>query len=282
MNFITKWAVDPKHAAAIKMIQIYCVLLLRIILVVGGWMCWIIVTPEITFAMHPLRSWIVPLTSAALFCLLYMVVRNLDKGFRTSHGFRRLGTAAPWIGLTWVVFAGFRFVFLIAYVQIFDITGKSPSALDRYVQQPYGLLPVLLLVCIFSPVVEEITFRGLIQRALERRCAPVTAITIAAGLFAVLHFDGEMVVPHFIGGMVYGYTVFITRSVWAGVIMHVGHNTLITGLGYWVGPPNEIAQSISMLVTISVGTVLFLMLAWLSLELWKLRRSNRRSSSSHS
>lgn len=278
MNTKPRWANDPKRAAALKKAGVYLLMLLRILVVLIVWLVWEFITQETILSSRPLRSWVVPPVSAALFCLGYLTVRRYVKDFRTAYRFRPLGAAGVWVAFAWVAFAVFRYSFLVAYVQIFSLTGSPPSELDKYRQFPYGWAAVLLLTCIFAPVVEELTFRGLIQRTLERRCRPAVAITTAAALFALVHGDREMVIPHFIGGLIYGYTVFITNSVWAGVIMHAGHNVLTTALENWVAPIGVAASRYNMFMTASLSLVMLLILLWLGSKFWVVRRTRARLS----
>lgn len=248
-------------------------LLMRIIFVLMGWYTWVVFTHEFVFAIHPLRSWVIPLASTGLLYLVYVVVRKFDRCFRTAYLFRSVGRASLWIAVAWIVFACFRYFFLLAYVQIFNIPEKPPDRLHQYTGLPYGWIAAMLLAYIFAPVSEELAFRGLIQRALERRCTPVIAIVSSAALFAIVHLDEEMVVPHFFGGLVYGYAVFATRSVWAGVILHAGHNVLTNALTIWFG---ELPTRMSLFMTASITMVLLLILIWCGSKLWKIRLSYQR------
>jgi membrane protease YdiL (CAAX protease family) len=268
MNPIAKWVQDPKHATIVKRVSIYLPLFIRIIFVVMVWCMWVVFTHELVFAIHPLRSWVIPLVSAALFCLAYIIVRKFDRGLRTAYLFRSVRTAAPWIATAWIVFACFRFFFLIAYIHIFGISEKPPDRFHQYASMPYGLIAAMLLAYIFAPVSEELTFRGLIQRALEEQCTPIVTIVSTAALFAIVHLDGEMVVPHFFGGLVYGYAVFVTRSVWAGVILHAGHNVLTGALTLWIG---DWATRMNMFATAAITMALLLLLIWCCIKLWKTR-----------
>lgn len=272
MNLITWLKDDTKRAAIGKRIEVYCVLLFRIFLVLAAWATWVTLTRSLLLRLPPLRGWIVPLVSTALFCTCYFLLRKFVKVFRPAHRFRSLGPAASGIAFAWVLFAGFRFFFLLAYQQIFHVSGTNDAELEHYLSQPYGWIAGMLLTFVFSPVIEELTCRGLIQRALERRYAPAVAITVAAVLFAAMHGDGWMFVPHFLGGMVYGYAVFATRSVWAGIIMHAGHNVLTTALGQWLGGNEELAKHLSPPITAAITLAFSVPLFWLGLIIWRTRR----------
>ena len=80
----------------------------------------------------------------------------------------------------------------------------------------------------YAPVLEETVFRAWIQRPAERRWGPAVAITSSAVLFALVHLDSALVPFYFIDGVIIGVTVWLTRSLWAGVVLHAAHNVFST------------------------------------------------------
>ena len=52
-----------------------------------------------------------------------------------------------------------------------------------------GVLVMLLVLLVGAPLIEELFFRGLLQRALEARLAAPAAIAIQAGLFGLAHLS---------------------------------------------------------------------------------------------
>jgi uncharacterized protein len=91
-----------------------------------------------------------------------------------------------------------------------------------------SFLTVTLLSVVLSVVpatVEEILFRGYIQRRLLKRWSPVTAIAVSSLLFAVSHMDS---IQHIIAvvplAVVAGVLAYKTNSVKAGMVVHGVHN----------------------------------------------------------
>src|SRR6185312_4097031 len=60
---------------------------------------------------------------------------------------------------------------------------------------------------------------------LERRLGPGWAIAITALVFALAHLQPGGIAIRAAGGAALGYAVWTTRSIWAGVILHVAWNT---------------------------------------------------------
>lgn len=96
-------------------------------------------------------------------------------------------------------------------------------------EKPSHLLLQLSLgisVCITSPVWEELLFRGLIQSSIEGRYGIRRAIIFSSLLFSLGHVIPAMVFPLFLGSLVAGWTVYRTRSIFSGIMIHFIGNTI--------------------------------------------------------
>lgn len=106
-----------------------------------------------------------------------------------------------------------------------------------------GLTLLTVVLSLLPAVVEEIFFRGYIQRRLLQRWSPAAAIAVSTALFAVLHCDSLQHVLSVIPlGIVTGWLAYRTNSVKPGMVVHAIHNAgamafagvakvLIPGLG---------------------------------------------------
>lgn len=99
-----------------------------------------------------------------------------------------------------------------------------PEMLRRYAERPGGGAVLLLVIVGLAPLLEEFAFRGWMQQPLERRLGPGPAIGLTSIVFALMHFQPEGIPIRMIAGVVLGYTVWITRSIWAGVALHAVWN----------------------------------------------------------
>ena len=82
---------------------------------------------------------------------------------------------------------------------------------------------------VVAGVVEETSFRGYLQRPIERRHGPAIAILIAGGLFGFVHFShpevGVVLLPFYIAvAAVYGALAYLTDSTLPGIVLHAGGN----------------------------------------------------------
>jgi membrane protease YdiL (CAAX protease family) len=76
--------------------------------------------------------------------------------------------------------------------------------------------------------VEELLFRGYLQRRLLRRWRPGAAIVVSTLLFALAHFDPKHMVFAAALGLWLGVVAWRTGSIWPGVFCHAGVNAVWT------------------------------------------------------
>jgi hypothetical protein len=97
---------------------------------------------------------------------------------------------------------------------------------------------VLLLLATGAAVagiVEEMAFRGVMQRGLERRHGPVAAILATGLLFGLAHFGhpevGVALLPYYMAvAAVYGTLAYLTDSILPGLALHAGGNLFLSVL----------------------------------------------------
>jgi hypothetical protein len=114
-----------------------------------------------------------------------------------------------------------------------------------------------------APLFEEMLFRGVFLSAYENRTG-WHAIWLVAILFAAYHFSLDNLVLPLIIGLIAGWLVYRTCSIWAGVLVHVGAN-LLAGLlilmSTLAGPAGaEAAVQNAATVTLDV--------LWLGVAIW--------------
>lgn len=97
------------------------------------------------------------------------------------------------------------------------------GVLGRYTATWTGWAVFALYAGVSAPIIEEASFRGWVQRPLERRFGTTPAIVAAAAVFGLYHlWYGYLVlllVP-FALGVAWGAAVVRTRSLWSSVILH--------------------------------------------------------------
>ncbi len=122
---------------------------------------------------------------------------------------------------------------LVPFVpRLFHRISQPARSLTDHVHGP-GLVLIGLLVCVGSPIVEEVFFRGLLLRSLigvfvqrSRRWAVIAAIVLTGVLFGLAHFEALELLALSGFGMVLG--VLATRSgrLGPGIVAHISFNAL--------------------------------------------------------
>ena len=69
-----------------------------------------------------------------------------------------------------------------------DVSAAARQLTDR-ATDPVGIVLLFLIVGLGAPFAEEIFFRGLTQRSLDRRWGAVVAVGVTAVFFALTHFE---------------------------------------------------------------------------------------------
>lgn len=82
----------------------------------------------------------------------------------------------------------------------------------------------LLLLCLVVPFLQEMFYRGIILRSMLHHYSPQKAIFLSSVLFALAHLNVEQFGVAFVGGIIYGWLFYVTRSLWPGILAHALYN----------------------------------------------------------
>lgn len=75
-------------------------------------------------------------------------------------------------------------------------------------------------------ICEEVLFRGIAFRPIEKSLGPKKAILITAIFFAIMHMDAVRLLPTFLLGLLFGYIVYKSGSIIPAMILHVLNNSI--------------------------------------------------------
>jgi len=183
-------------------------------------------TVSTIFLLPPLGGAAVVLCFGGFFAARYLLPGTdpLQIERRARSRARGLGPQWPWAIASAVAVS----IFLLGLVSILSHLAPPDQELDPlvtdFLRKPFAMVPLLVADALVDPLVQEVAFRGWIQGRLSRDFGPEVAIVSAAGLFAgvfgMIHLSGWNLPPLFILGLASGYTVYLTRSIWSGVLMN--------------------------------------------------------------
>ncbi len=152
------------------------------------------------------------------------------RGVITDFGLRMRAFDAP-LGLALGIFCQLL-VLPLLYAPIFFLTGTDKEALSRPAEQlaegtdgNFSWLLFALLVGILAPVVEELFYRGLLLKALEKRRMPVwAAVLVSSIIFAGMHMQTLQFPGLLLVGLVAGTLAAITGRLGPSIWLHIGFN----------------------------------------------------------
>ncbi len=106
------------------------------------------------------------------------------------------------------------------------LTENARDLVDR--ASGASALLLVVIVVVGAPIVEELFYRGLLQRSLAARFREGAVVVAVAALFAVFHFRPIEIPGLFVIGLVFGVAALRTGRLGTAIMIHVGFNA--TGL----------------------------------------------------
>lgn len=84
----------------------------------------------------------------------------------------------------------------------------------------------LLAVVVIAPVAEELLFRGMLTEMLRRHTGTAAAVIVSSVVFALMHLQPAVMIDAFLAGMALCYIYFLTRSIYACILLHMFNNAI--------------------------------------------------------
>jgi membrane protease YdiL (CAAX protease family) len=98
-------------------------------------------------------------------------------------------------------------------------------------QNPVDYLVLLFVIAGSAGICEEVLFRGFIMRAYER-LGMWPNIFVTALLFSIIHLNIQNLLAPFFLGIILGFVVYKTNSIFAGMLGHFINNAISVTWGY--------------------------------------------------
>jgi len=143
------------------------------------------------------------------------------------------------------------------------------------INHPHELFLNIIGIGLLPAIGEELVFRGLIQRQLERTCKNATiAIIGSAFLFSFIHLQFQGFLPRFFLGVLLGFLFFWTKSLWMPVLAHFFYNTSQVIIQHFYYTQQQRIINLEKLEQLPVHITLFAFIVFL-FGLWFFPKSNR-------
>jgi len=110
--------------------------------------------------------------------------------------------------------------------------------IDEFFSTPAEAWCLTIFGVTLAPLIEELFFRGFLYPVLARRLGVVLAVILTAAGFGLIHGPqlgrawGPVLVI-FLVGIALTVTRAVTKSVAAGILIHIGYNSTLSVLLFW-------------------------------------------------
>lgn len=102
-----------------------------------------------------------------------------------------------------------------------------------HAESPGELLFVIVVVAVVPSVVEEMLFRGLIQRTFERLMSPVVSAVLAGTIFGLYHMNPSELIPLIGLGVFFGLLRYRSQSLLVPIVAHFLNNLMAVLVTYY-------------------------------------------------
>jgi uncharacterized protein len=150
------------------------------------------------------------------------------------------------------------------YVDMFKSMIEETYRLLVSAKSPVEFMAVLFTVGLVPAVVEELLFRGLVQRDLEKVTRGIPAAVITGVIFGAYHMNPFSIVPLVVLGVFFGFVVHRTQNLTLSMMAHFLNNfiaccTLYFGLGedYLVLSPGAVPDTQTVVLNSALSAVVF-------------------------
>ena len=124
---------------------------------------------------------------------------------------------------------------LVYFLQFIGNIPTQPIPIPGNVEE---LLLGLLIIAVLPGVCEEMMHRGLLLRAYEKR-GSYKAVVITSIFFGLFHFDLTNLLGPIFLGLIIGYYVIRTNSIFAGMLAHFLNNAIAELMQYFQGDKSQ-------------------------------------------
>jgi len=129
----------------------------------------------------------------------------------------------PFAFILTVIILFFIALVFVKFLQWF-LEMPSQSLVKKLTEANYSFTSIILLICVQPAIIEELAFRGIVFKVLEKALKPVETVLISGFLFAMLHLSLISLPILFLLGIFFGYIRYKTGSIYPSMIAHFLHN----------------------------------------------------------
>ena len=128
---------------------------------------------------------------------------------------------------------------------------KQQPILPFFGEENWQVMIGFVVIAMIAPIVEEMFFRGFMLPTLVKNLNVFWGSVLTAAIFALIHFELQIVIPIFILGLILNGLFLKSRSLWPGIGFHVLNNVLAFSVEWamlqgWIPELEEFAMGVFM------------------------------------
>lgn len=104
-----------------------------------------------------------------------------------------------------------------------DISQTAENITER-ADGAAGIVLLVVIVGIMAPIVEEIFYRGMLQRSLERRMGVTPGLLVASLIFGLVHFEPLLLPGLAVAGLIFGLLAQRAGRLGPAIVAHMAFN----------------------------------------------------------
>lgn len=162
------------------------------------------------------------------------------------------------VSLLGVMICGSMLINLLSYSSVPVAEGFSSSSAYSISTKVQGLNPIyaVLTFCLIPAICEEFVFRGVILSEYAAN-SPAAGLILSALLFGMSHFYFTELLSYFFCGIVLAAAVYITKSLYAAILLHFANNLFCLYLAPYIW--TVVLEPRGPLFTAFIVAILFLL-----------------------
>lgn len=115
-----------------------------------------------------------------------------------------------------------------------DEISESARELTDRAEGPVGIVMLILIVGVAAPVVEEIFYRGLLQRAMQRRLGVWPGLLLTSLVFGAVHMQLLQFPALALAGLVFGLLAYRSGRLGPAMVAHLVFNMTTVVFLVWL------------------------------------------------
>ncbi len=157
---------------------------------------------------------------------------------------------------------GFRLFFEGSFVQVFNYFPKLSIFSSFSTDFDLGFI---LYTCIYSPLLEEVLFRGIILNSFIKKYSSSIALIFSSLVFAIAHLNFIQGINAFFLALILGYIYLKTKSLYLCITLHFFNNILASIMPSFIF--SSFGESLFYIFVNLLAGILFMYFAYKKLNL---------------